>query len=752
MSRVKIIIPASKDGTRSRLEFSAGIDLLALDLKLSQDERASTIAFTIDDRGGKIGGILLGEALAIGGIIAPKDLLEDPSSSQSGTNNTTNQAGGGDAKASRVQAEELTPRQKAALDTIAFCEGTIGARGYETIVGYTYFTGNQHPGTLDPQLYKKTGLNSDASGRYQYLSTTWETLGMPDFSPKNQDRGTIKYLDRLGATAAVNSGNIDQFLRIASSSAGWASFPYSNAGQGGKTIAEATQAYENAYKFYSGLTQQSTQAALINLAGIPSSSIPTATKQATERDRLASLAGTPLNTRLEAIATAPATPLPTTLVGTPLIVECQKDNVSVSYEFLLLAVELNFLTPDSTQIRGGSVKAQIKILNGNTKSGSYKNISLAKFAQIVSDRASLQPPEILGTDASFRKANEIVTEVGQQGRSDLQLLNEFASRQGFAVREGDGRLILEPVISVVIPAVLTPDVLLEINESMLLAGSSFSEAASSDRITGEALPDIGVEILSSGSITKGFLSKLVLAPSGEILKLKPGGVIKLNHKRLPKAVNRLWRIDMISLNPFSNSWTINVFLPVRGNQTTRSGAGAQTGGKNGLQGGSADSRPLPDPKGTYMLMRPTGGDASDGLGGKAFNLALITNGVQSDVVEVISGYISNQNPVPLKQDSVGSGRPTPEGIYSLGAVEVAPGGGIFSAALGNTWVLVIGTEPYRSAIGIHSDYNRTTSAGSAGCICPLNQAGINKVAGWRNSGVSTLIVDHGLGSIPIKLN
>jgi muramidase (phage lysozyme) len=578
--KISIIIPVSKDEKRARLEFQAGKEILELSLELSQDNRASSCSFTIHDPDGKIGGMLLREALAVGGIAVPKDLLEDPNQNQSGNipTDSSNGTSGGDTNASRVQAIELTPNQKAALDTIAYCEGTIGARGYQTIASYLYFTGNQHPGIIDPELYRKTGLNSDASGRYQFISTTWQTLGMPDFSPKNQDRGAIRHLDRMGATAAINSGDVDQFLRIASGSAGWASLPYSLAGQPTKTVDEAIGVYNNAFKFYNGLNSGATQTALLKLAGIPASALPTETKQEEERKALAKLAGTPLNDRLAAASKAPNLPMPTTLVGTPIIISCEYEGVEVSYEFLLTGIEVGFI-PSSTQIRGASIKAQIKILNGEKRSGSYKNISLAKFAEIVSVRSRLQPPEILGSDASLLKTIEIISDLPSRGKTDLQLLNEFASRQGFSVRDGDGRLILEPVMSVIIPSTKMPEVAMVIDETMLLPGTRFSEQASADRITGQALPDIGVEIpTEGGNIVKGFASQLTIVSSGEVMKLKPGSVIRLEHRGLPTEVNRLWRVDRVSLNLFSVEWTIDVFLPAFGDPEKK-----KSDRQNGLQ-------------------------------------------------------------------------------------------------------------------------------------------------------------------------
>jgi muramidase (phage lysozyme) len=41
-------------------------------------------------------------------------------------------------------------------------------------------------------------LCSDAAGRYQFLSTTWRGLGLPNFFPNDQDIGVQRELRRVG--------------------------------------------------------------------------------------------------------------------------------------------------------------------------------------------------------------------------------------------------------------------------------------------------------------------------------------------------------------------------------------------------------------------------------------------------------------------------------------------------------------------------------------------------------------------------
>lgn len=147
--------------------------------------------------------------------------------------------------------------------------------------------------------------------------------------------------------------------------------------------------------------------------------------------------------------------------------------------------------------------------------------------------------------------------------------------------------------------------------------------------------------------------------------------------------------------------------------------------------------PKPGPR--YMLMTDSG--KVDRFGAQLFDLELVEHGKRIDGVTAISG-IPPKRPIPIAQDYAGSGRPCPEGRFKLGAVEV----GAWGRSIGNIWISVYGTEP-RQAIGIHSDANRETAPGSLGCICPLDDAGMTRVASWRNAGVDTLIVDHGFKTV-----
>jgi TP901 family phage tail tape measure protein len=115
-----------------------------------------------------------------------------------------------------------TARQRALLDTIAYAEGTSGARGYQTMfTGRTFSSFASHP----RMIQRGGGYASDAAGRYQFLSTTWDgvarSLGLRDFSPANQDIGALELVRRRG----VNSDAPLNLRSLAALAPEWASLP-----------------------------------------------------------------------------------------------------------------------------------------------------------------------------------------------------------------------------------------------------------------------------------------------------------------------------------------------------------------------------------------------------------------------------------------------------------------------------------------------------------------------------------------------
>ena len=139
------------------------------------------------------------------------------------------------------QTTSATGDLKRVLDMIAWAEGTasLGDNGYNVM-----FTGKLFDGyaTHPRQLQSGGGVASDAAGRYQFLSTTWDAvaspLGITDFSPASQDAAAIQLLKNRNAYEYAKAGNWPEMLDEISYE--WASIPASNGtyrypGQGTKT-------------------------------------------------------------------------------------------------------------------------------------------------------------------------------------------------------------------------------------------------------------------------------------------------------------------------------------------------------------------------------------------------------------------------------------------------------------------------------------------------------------------------------------
>lgn len=109
-------------------------------------------------------------------------------------------------------------RVKAFLDMIAAAEGTAASDGY-----YTQYTGTKFASFSDHPREMRCGrrygkkLCSDAAGRYQFLSTTWDRFakkfGVKDFSPRNQDLMAIELIRERGALADIEAGQLEPAVR-----------------------------------------------------------------------------------------------------------------------------------------------------------------------------------------------------------------------------------------------------------------------------------------------------------------------------------------------------------------------------------------------------------------------------------------------------------------------------------------------------------------------------------------------------------
>lgn len=140
------------------------------------------------------------------------------------------------------------------LHMLGVAEGTITSpitrnRGYDVIVtgvdGPEIFTDfSAHPfapeypgngGIKRPSklINRKTGLTSNAAGRYQHMLRHWahyrDLCPLPDFGPESQDRWAIQLIRECGALPLIDGGSLS--MAIAKVRHLWASLPGAGYGQ-----------------------------------------------------------------------------------------------------------------------------------------------------------------------------------------------------------------------------------------------------------------------------------------------------------------------------------------------------------------------------------------------------------------------------------------------------------------------------------------------------------------------------------------
>lgn len=122
---------------------------------------------------------------------------------------------------------------QAFLMTIRKCEGTAGANGYRTIMGYCLFDDfSKHPNR------KCVPGGSTAAGAYQFIYATWKGLQrqllLPDFSPASQDAAAVQLIMEKKAFDDVVAGRIEAAVRKLSNT--WESFTYGKTNQPHKSL------------------------------------------------------------------------------------------------------------------------------------------------------------------------------------------------------------------------------------------------------------------------------------------------------------------------------------------------------------------------------------------------------------------------------------------------------------------------------------------------------------------------------------
>lgn len=153
------------------------------------------------------------------------------------------------------------PRIRAMLDVLAFTEGTgdnYGRIVYGTVIRAPHnpeLVGqrnvvisdfSRHPNIL---VEVRPGLRSTAAGRYQFLKGTWDSLGMPDFSPRSQDIAAVMLMQRRGMIEPLLRGDIR--TAVFRGAPEWASLPTARGGsfyggQPARSIEQIETRYRNA--------------------------------------------------------------------------------------------------------------------------------------------------------------------------------------------------------------------------------------------------------------------------------------------------------------------------------------------------------------------------------------------------------------------------------------------------------------------------------------------------------------------------
>ena len=157
---------------------------------------------------------------------------------------STSQEVAGGTCSPAVASGVVPAKHRALLDTIAYTEGTRGRGkdGYNVTFAYRCFaTCAKHPN----MRVCGGGYCSTAAGRYQFLKTTWDGLGLPTFTPDNQDKGGMKLVSRRGVNAPTGRAmTATEFTNAMNRlSWEWASLPPGRYGQPVYTMTATRREY-----------------------------------------------------------------------------------------------------------------------------------------------------------------------------------------------------------------------------------------------------------------------------------------------------------------------------------------------------------------------------------------------------------------------------------------------------------------------------------------------------------------------------
>ena len=152
--------------------------------------------------------------------------------------------------------DELVPEVRALLDTIAFAEGTQDDLGYRTLFTFSTFNSySDHPRRLRCASSGGRRLCSDAAGRYQIISSTFDMvaqrLNLDDFSPKSQDLAAVELIRLRGGLSKIEAGDFDGAIWAIRRE--WASLPGAGYGQPEANRNDLERIYQQRLEHYQSL-------------------------------------------------------------------------------------------------------------------------------------------------------------------------------------------------------------------------------------------------------------------------------------------------------------------------------------------------------------------------------------------------------------------------------------------------------------------------------------------------------------------
>jgi muramidase (phage lysozyme) len=174
-------------------------------------------------------------------------------------------------KTARYRKLLQQPQVRALLNKISYAEGTPGESGYRTKFGGGKFSDlSRHPN----EVVKSGRYSSDAAGKYQFLSGTWQgvanELGLKRFGPEEQDIAALRLIERRGALNPFLKGA--KFGTVMDKLAPeWASLPTA-AGQ--SYYGQPVKSLGDLYKVYEEQKKLAVPTQVVAAAPGPKSSVP----------------------------------------------------------------------------------------------------------------------------------------------------------------------------------------------------------------------------------------------------------------------------------------------------------------------------------------------------------------------------------------------------------------------------------------------------------------------------------------------